>query len=119
YRLLAQVVVDAEDLILAEHFADLTIELARGAQIGAERLLHDHARPAPTGIAAGLAAGRQAGHPELLDDLRIEDRRDSEVEEPVSRGPAVAIDPLQARGQLLVRGGLVELAAVVLDPLAE
>ena len=41
--LLAQVVVDAEDLLLAEDARDDLLELARRLEVGAERLLDHHA----------------------------------------------------------------------------
>ena len=43
-RLLAEEVVDAEDLVLGEDLVHLGVERARAREVGAERLLHDHAR---------------------------------------------------------------------------
>ena len=45
-RLLAQVVVDAKDLVLVEDGADLAVQAPRARQVVAERLLDDDARPA-------------------------------------------------------------------------
>jgi len=42
--LLAEVVIDAKDLLLREYFVQLRVELDGAREIGAERLLHDDAR---------------------------------------------------------------------------
>ena len=60
---LAQVVVDAVDLMLAELFQDVDIQPPRRCQIAAERLLDDHAFP---GLAIGL--GHHAGARQAVDD---------------------------------------------------
>ena len=44
-RLLAEEVVDAEDLLLVEDRVQHVVERHRAGQVGAEGLLHDHARP--------------------------------------------------------------------------
>ena len=44
HRLLAEVVVDPEDLRLVEDLVHARVELSRRGEVGAERLLHDHAR---------------------------------------------------------------------------
>src|ERR1035438_9600581 len=46
HRLLAQIVVDTEDLVLMEDSIHLVIQLARGFQIVAERLFDNHPYPA-------------------------------------------------------------------------
>ena len=43
--LLAEKVIDPEDLLLAEHLVDLRVQRHRALEVGAERLLHDDARP--------------------------------------------------------------------------
>ena len=45
-RLLAEVVVDAEDLVLGEVLLDLGVQLARRREVVAERLLDDQPDPA-------------------------------------------------------------------------
>ena len=47
HRLLAQIVVDAEDLVLVEDRVHLVIQLARRIQIVAERLLNHHRHACP------------------------------------------------------------------------
>ena len=71
-RLLAEEVVDPEDLRLVEDRVHGLAELDRGLAVGAERLLDDHPR---------LVAG-QAGVAEHADHGRERRRRDGEVEEP-------------------------------------
>ena len=43
-RLLAEEMVDAENLVLGEHLVQRGVERDRALEIGAERLLHDDAR---------------------------------------------------------------------------
>ena len=67
HRLLAEVVVDAEDLRLVEDVMQGALQLARGVQVTAERLLDDQPRALDQSLArSGLAmAGRRptAGSP--------------------------------------------------------
>src|ERR1700743_3871127 len=44
-RLLAQEMIDAEDLLLIEHFMQLRIERPGAGEVDAERLLHDATAP--------------------------------------------------------------------------
>ena len=51
-RLLAEKMIDAKDLVLAEHLVQPRVERDRAREIGAERLFHDDARALDqTGIA--------------------------------------------------------------------
>ena len=43
-RLLAEEMVDAEDLVLGEHLVQFGVERDRALEVGPERLLHDHPR---------------------------------------------------------------------------
>ena len=45
-RLLAEEMVDAENLVLGEHLVQRVVERDRALEIGAERLFHDDARSA-------------------------------------------------------------------------
>ena len=69
HRLLAQIMVDAVDLLLGEHFLDFGLQRTRRLQIGAEGLLDDDARPA-----LRVVLRTEPGFLELIDDL-CEDRR--------------------------------------------
>ena len=61
-RLLAEEMVDAENLLLGEHLVQLGVERHRAGEIGAERLFHDdaraldQARPRPSSCTADSAA---------------------------------------------------------------
>ena len=90
--LLAQVVVDAIDLRLAEDLADLAVEPLRGLEVVAERLLDDDPPPA-----AVMALVVEPDAAELADDLGELGRLGGEVEEPVAAG---AVRPRRSR-----RGG--------------
>ena len=61
-RLLAEVVIDPVDLLLPEHAGDQLVQLLGRAQVVAERLLDDDARPA-------VLLGGQPGLAELQRDV--------------------------------------------------
>ena len=48
-RLLAEEMVDAEDLVFGEHLVQRVVERNRGLEIGPERLFHDDPRSARRG----------------------------------------------------------------------
>ena len=60
HRLLAEVMVDAEDLIFAEHGVDLVVQLARALQIDAKRLLDDDASELALGLTEKPGAAKPA-----------------------------------------------------------
>jgi hypothetical protein len=95
-RLLAQVVVDAEDVVGGEHGVDELVELLRARQVVPERLLDDDAAPAP-----GLAVVGHAGAAHLLEHRRERRRRDRQVERGVALRPGVALGLAQHLGQLV------------------
>ena len=62
-RLLAEVVVDPEDLLLVEDLVQLGVERPGAGEVGAERLLHDDPRvldAAPPRRSGGPSAGRRS-----------------------------------------------------------
>src|SRR5439155_2816630 len=117
--LLPQVVVDAVDLGFAEDFADLAVQLSSGADVGAERLLDDDPNPATLGVTPFFARLRQPRSPQLLDDLRVEDGRDGEVDEAIPRGAAIAVDAVEPLDEVRVRAGVAEITGVILDSAAK
>ena len=68
HRLLAEIVIDAEDRILWKDLVQRLVQRARGREIPAERFLDDDARPV-----------RASRFPELAHDDREHARRDREV----------------------------------------
>ena len=90
-RLLAEVVVDAVDLLLAEDLADLAVEADRRVEVVAERLLDDDPPPA-----ALVALVVEADPAELRDDLGERRRLRGEVEEPVAAGAALLVEAVEA-----------------------
>ena len=101
-RLLAEEVVDAEDLLLLEDLVHGVVELARRLEVGAERLLHDHTR----------ALG-QAGLAERPDDRAGRGRRHRQVEQPARLAPDRLLRARHARRER------VGLRRHVREPLAE
>ena len=83
HGLLAQVVVDAVDLVLAEHAADFTAERRGAGQVAAEGLLDHHA---PPGFAA-LALAEQTGRAQAPDHRAVERRRHGQVEDGAALRP--------------------------------
>ena len=107
--LLPEIVIDAVDLLFVEMLVREAIERARAVEVGAERLLDDDAAPAPR---------RRIGEPgraQLLDDRRVDGRRNREVEEHAFG----AVDLRQARLQALVQLRIVGLAGDVVHPAGE
>src|SRR5581483_2842105 len=101
HRLLPEVVIDAEDLRLAEHLVQGRIERPRRREVAAERLLDDDAR------ASGAARA-----PEPADDRREQARRDGEVVQRMLRAAELPAEPLH-------RVGVAVLAAHVAQALAQ
>ncbi len=138
--LLAEVVVDPEDLVLLEHRADRVVDLAGGGQVVAERLLEHQARGGGDQAVRGepLAdpaeqrrADGEVEHPDAVADRELLDQRgparlvvDVEadvgepVDEPLDRGPVVlgvelggAHEARQLAADLVAVAGLVEAGA--------
>src|SRR5579875_208978 len=88
YRLFAEIVVDAINLVFFKDFADLAIEFARRCEIMAEWLLDNETRPA-------LAISVQAGRAEALDNFGILARRRREVKDAITARAALMIEHVQ------------------------
>ena len=112
--LLAQVMVDAVDLRLAEDLADLAVELLCRSEVVSERLLDDD--PPPAAVVQFVV---EADAPELGDDLRELRRLGREVEQAVAACAALLVKRVEMLGQAVERGGLVEVQLLVFDPLRE
>ena len=108
-RLLAEVVVDPEDLALAEGGADGLVQRAGRGEVVAERLLDDEPRPGARRVDGvdepRLAEARGGGA-----DAR---GRDREVVEPVPREAALGLEGLEARLQVDEALRLAEVAPEV------
>ena len=93
-RLFSEVVVDAEDLVLAEDLMDELGERARRLAIVAEGLLDDDPRPAgpPT----------EAMSSDRLHDGLVRAGRGCQVEEPVRVRPELGVQLVEAAGELVV-----------------
>ena len=96
HGLLAEVVVDPEDLVLAEVAEELLVQPPRRGEVEPERLLDDHARPA-----LGPAALADLPH-----ERRDRVRRHGEVVEAVAIGAVLAVDLRELLGGMLL-GALV------------
>ena len=90
-RLLAQVVVDAIDLRLAEDLADLAVEPLGRIEVVPERLLDDDPPPAAVVVLVIEPDPAELGHD--VGELR---RLRREVEQPVAAGPALLVDLVEA-----------------------
>ena len=109
HRLLAEEVVDAEDLLLAQLAADAGVQLARRVDAVAERLLDHHASPALRLAVAQLLV-QQAGMAELLDDGAEEPVGHREIEQAIAAGLPLARDVVQVQPQLLEQAAVAEVA---------
>ena len=106
HHLLAQVVVDAVDLLLPEQRPHVGRQGLRGRQVPAERLLDDHAAPAGARLAVLVNA---------LRDRLEHGGRQREVEAPVGLGLG-PLEPLHRGRQALEGRVLVVLPAHVRAP---
>src|SRR6202012_5987270 len=77
HGLFAQIVIDAKDLLLAENFADGTIERDSRGQILTERLFDDNTAP------IGIALFGKSGIAQPLHDDGKEDGAGGEIKEDV------------------------------------
>ncbi len=110
--LLAEVMVDPEDLALAERRGHGGVErLGRGG-VAPERLL-DHER------SRRRAAARQAGLAEHRRDEREDRRRRGQIEDGIALASSLAVGLRQPALQFRVRLGIVERAPDVGEPVRE
>ena len=110
HRLLAQVVVDAQHLVLAELAVHRVVQRARTREVVAERLLDDHA---PVADALVVVA---------MDDARGAQQRDGGPEQAraqrqVAHAPefAAAGERVDLRAQLLQRHEVADVGAAIVD----
>ena len=111
YGLLAQVVIDSVDLLLAEDLEHFPVQPSGRLDVTPKRLLDDD--PPPT-AAVNLVV--QADPPELGDHLGEGRGLGGQVEQTVAAGPVLLVDLIEARGQPVERPGVGEVALVVDDP---
>ncbi len=97
--LLAEVVIDAEDLRLVEDLVDRRVQLHRAREVATERLL-EHDLRVPVEVLLG-----EAGN-----DVRIGSRRRRGVEEAPAAGPVVAVGLLEMGDDVVHRAVVGELA---------
>ena len=106
---LAEVVVDAEDLLLVEVRANDLVQVAGALEVVAERLLDDQTRPAPG----------PAPLPHLDDDRLDRVRGDGEVVDAVAARPARLVELVEALDDDLLAPFVGEVSSDVADPLRE
>ena len=101
-RLLAQVVVDAEDVVGAHDPPHQGVQLGRAGPVVAEGLLNDHAPPGPRGLVD------QPGGGDALGDGREPAGRDRQVEGAVAARAAGGVEVVDDPGQAPVGGVVLE-----------
>ena len=109
--LLAEVVVDAVDLRLAEDLADLAVELLGRLEVVAERLLDDD--PPPPAVVALVV---EADPAELGDDVGELRGLRREVEQPIAASALGLVVLVQRDAQCVERARFGEVEALVADP---
>src|SRR5438105_15961673 len=112
YSLLAERVIYPYDLGLVEDPCQGVVDVPGGLQIVADGLLDYDPRER-------LVLGRWLDEPSVAQafhDGRNGRGRDGQVEDPVARQPQVALDPLQARLDILVGLGVVNGSGDVEQP---
>ncbi len=113
-RLLAQVVVDAVDLRLPEHLADLAVEALRGLEVVAERLLDHDPPPATVVVLVIEPDAAKLGH-----DVRELGWLCREVEQPVAVRPVLGVEVVEVTRKPIEATLVIEVHLVVGDPLRE
>ena len=103
---LAEVMIDAIDLILGENPRNVAIERLRAGKVVTERLLDDH--PAPRAFLQPRI--NQAGLAEVLDDDRKELRRNRQIIKAVAVGAVGLIKRFEFGLQPGVGFGVVKVA---------
>ncbi len=116
HRLLAEVVVDAEDRVGREGDLERGVQLTRRLQIAAERLLDDDATPR-VGVVGPVVD--KSGVLQLLRDDGEVARRDREVERVVAHGAAFDVELLDRLAQPAERVVVAELAGDEADALQQ
>src|SRR5262245_3601309 len=109
YRLLAEIMIDAIDLVLFEDIKQFSVEHARGCEIGPERLFDDY----PTPGAIVLAC--KAGTAEMATDRRERSRRRREIEQAIATCRPHLFDAVQFLPQGFVGSRILSLAAHMRD----
>src|SRR5207237_3327574 len=98
--LIAEVVIDAEDLVLSEDLMDRFGELSCRLTVAPERLLDDDARPSGPAAKAMDADG--------FHDRRVRSRRRREIEQPIRVGAELDVEMVEALAEsvvaMIVRG---------------
>src|SRR5712691_1301259 len=112
HGILAQVVVDAVDLLFLENVQDDLIQFLRRREVSAERLFDDDVHP---GVRRGGPC--KSGAAELFDDIRINLGRRGEVEEPIAAQILGSFHVAEALGKLRV-GFLVGVIPLVVEQAA-
>ena len=92
--LFAEVVIDAEDLVLAEDGVEDLGELPCGLAVMSERLLDDDPGPARVAPQAVLA--------DRSDDARVRRRRRGEIEQPIRVGAELVVEAIERFAELPV-----------------
>src|SRR5579875_2788336 len=94
HRLFAQVVIDEENLILADYFQDLAAEIARRFKIVSKRLLDNDTPPVAVGLEKAFAG-------QTLHYRKKKLRRGCEIKQIIAAGLKVAIQSGKHLAQLL------------------
>ena len=101
-RVLAEKVVDPEDLVFVQRALDVGVQLARRIQAMAERLLDHHAAPEPTLAALVLVLIGELRLAELLHHGAEEPIRDREIEDGVATGAVGLVSLFKCAAKLVV-----------------
>src|ERR1700757_5218443 len=93
HRLLAEIVIDAENLVFLENAEELLIERMGAGEVGAKRLFDDHAPPrtAPRAVTRAIFAG-QPGLTKMKADWRKASRRGGQIKQAITERSALAFD---------------------------
>ena len=116
HRLLAEIVIDAEDLVFLENAKELVIERKGAGEIGAKRLFDDDAPPRTLtrSINAAVFPGK-TGFAEMTANRRESGRWRGEVKQAIASGRPLGFDALKFTADLDVGGIVVGFALHIGD----
>src|SRR5260221_5141899 len=112
YRVLTQIVIDTEDLVLREDRINIVVQLARRFEVGAERFLNNHANPVPR----SLLRSRHAVHAQAGNDVREELWRHCKLEQAITLDAELFVHRSAVGSQPFAAGVVITISTGILHP---
>src|SRR5258708_37439574 len=112
YRVLTQIVIDTEDLVLREDRINIVVQLARRFDVGAEGVLNNHANPLPR----SLLRSRHAVPAQAGNDVREELWRHCKIEQAITLGAELFVHRSEVGFQPFEAGVVIKICSEIMHP---